>query len=114
MRLYALLGTAAVLGAAASPASALTVTPTDDAATLVNTLLAPSSGISVVSGSETLTLGAENQQGTYSGFSLSSTEAGQPTLGLPDGVVLTTGTAEFSTTTNTVFNFDVEGSTGPY
>jgi hypothetical protein len=114
MRLYALLGTAAVLGAAASPASALTVTPTNDAATLINTLLPPTSGISIVPGSETLNLGMENQQGSYSGFRLSSTEAGQPALGLPDGVVLTTGTAEFSTTTNTTNYFTVEGRTGPY
>jgi hypothetical protein len=114
MRVYGLLGTAAALSTAVSSASALTVTPTSDAATLINTLLGPTSGISIVPGSETLNLGTENQQGTYSGFSLSSTEAGQPTLGLPDGVVLTTGTAEFSTTTNTIDQFNVEGSTGPY
>lgn len=64
------------------------------ATTLTDAVLAPSSGINVVAGSatyqgtNTTTL---QQSGTYTGFNLTS--AGNPTLTLPNGILLTTGSA---------------------
>lgn len=97
----------------ASGASAVTVTPSSDAANLVTSILAPSSGITVVAGSEGL-IGADTQQGTYSDFSLSSAQPGKPTFALPNGAVLTSGSAGFSTTENTVNDFSVNSGTGSY
>lgn len=106
--------TGMALAMAAGPAHALTVTVTNDATSLVSALLAPASGLTVVGGSETLLVGAADQQGTYSGFNLSSTEPGMPTLSMPNGVVLTTGTANFSTVENTTNSFSVDSGTGAY
>jgi hypothetical protein len=97
-------------------ASALTVTSTgiaqSDANALAAAALSAGSGITIQSGSASI-FGATGQQGTYSGFNLVG-GGGQPTLTISDGVVLTTGTASFSTTTNTVNNFSVNSGTGSF
>lgn len=98
---------------AAGSAHALTVTPTSDAANLVTSILAPSSGITVIAASQSL-LGSGSQQGTYSGFNLSSGLPNEPTFSLPDGAVLTTGTATFSTATNTAVDFSNDSGTLDY
>ena len=102
----------AVVGVYASNAAALTITPitstTGIETTLINAVLAPSSGISVVSGSATYqgtnTDGPDGlqQSGTYSGFNL--TASGKPTLSLADGILLTSGSAVFPLT-NTLNQF---------
>lgn len=92
-------------------ASALTVNLTDDAQTLVAAVLAPSSGISVVSGSAAL-IGGAAQQGTYGGFNLTSPS--EPTLTLTDGAILTTGGGNFSTSTNSLNNFNASSGTGSF
>ena len=103
-----ILGTAAAL--VAGPALALTVTPTADAPALAAASLAASSGLTITAGSPAIS-GADDQQGTYAGFSLGSPVDGTRTL--PDGVVLTTGTADFSTTENTTNQFNPVFPGGP-
>ena len=106
---------AAAFGMTAHSAMAQTITPiassTGIATTLTNAVLAPGSGINVVSGSaiyqgvNTATL---QQSGTYTGFNLTS--SGHPTLTLPDGILLTTGSAALPHT-NTAHPFsNVTGS----
>ena len=94
----------------AAPALALSVTPTADAPALAAATLAPSSGITITGGTAGTT-GADDQQGTYTGFSLGSPVDGTRTL--PDGVVLTTGSADFSTTENTTNQFNPVFPGGP-
>ena len=101
MQTFTLSAIAATL--VAGPALALGVTPTADAPTLAAATLAPSSGLTVTGGTAGTT-GADDQQGTYTGFSLGSPVDGNRTL--PDGVVLTSGTADFSVTENTTNNFN--------
>jgi hypothetical protein len=108
-----ILATATAVGMVATTASALSVTPTNDAAALVATVLAPSSGISVVAGSEAILIGAATQQGTYTDFNLSPSSGSGPSFNLPNGVVLTSGTANFPLT-NTVNNFSVNSGTSFY
>lgn len=78
-------------------ASALSVTPTngnsDNGASLVSSLLGPSSGLTVTG---TSYIGADNQAAIYSDFNLSSSDAGEPTLTLDDGILLTSGNAGIS------------------
>lgn len=69
--------------------AALVVTTTNDVSQLSGALFAANSGVNLISSQ--LTLGAANQQGTYSGFSLAPSSGSTPTLQLQDGVVLTTG-----------------------
>lgn len=95
--------------AAPQQATALTIdtiTTGDAAAQLIPALLAPSPGINVVAGSEAFqgSLSAA-QSGTYTGFSLAPSTGVGPTLALPDGIVLTSGTANLPLT-NTVNKFD--------
>lgn len=103
---------AAAIVFAASPAFAvLTVTNTTDASVLAASVQAPSSGITIDSSSVSLTGGAA-QQGTYSGFNLGPTTAGEPNITIGDGVVLTSGGGNFSTTTNTSNSFSASTGTG--
>ncbi len=83
-----------------------TVTTGDAASVLIPALLAPVSGINVVAGSETFqgSLSAA-QSGTYTGFNLVHGTGAGPTLTLPDGIVLTSGTANLPLT-NTVNQFN--------
>ena len=95
---------------AAGPALALSVSQNDDAATLAAATLSASSGLTITGGSEATT-GGTGQQGTYADFSLGSPADG--TRELPDGVVLTTGTADFSVTENTTNQFNPVFPGGP-
>lgn len=84
-----------VLATSAQATSIVSVDPTGDpsgtAAALAAALLAPSSGVSIVGGSESY-IGAPGQGGTYSDFSVSN---GSTTIALAnDGVVLTSGSAD--------------------
>ncbi len=97
----------------ATSASALTVTPTGDVANLVTSLLAPSSGLTVVAGSTDL-IGSSTQQGTFTDLNLTSKIPGRPTFTMPNGVVLTSGSASFSTTENTTNSFSVNSGTSAY
>jgi len=91
--------------AAALPAHALTIdviTAPDTNATaatkLTNAVLAPNSGLNVVGSTfvgdiaTSSTNPSSGQSGTYTGFSLVSNASG-PTLNLPNGIVLTSGSA---------------------
>ena len=94
--------------AAAPVANALTLSLTTSLATaptdLTNAVLAPSSGITVV-GTPTLqgVAGAGNaaQSATYTGFNLAPSSGSTPTLVLPNGILLTSGTANLPTTNTT-------------
>src|SRR5689334_3767437 len=84
---------ACLMGPVAALAGA-TVTPMVDAsnaaaAALVNALLAPTSGVAVVTGSATY-IGAPSASGTFTGGG-----TGPTGLGINSGVVLTTGDARF-------------------
>ena len=94
-------------------ASALTVNINNDPAALAAAVLADNSGISIVGGSESL-IGGPMQQGTYTGFDLTTTAPGLPNLSISDGVVLTSGAGNFSTTTNTNNSFDAATGTGAF
>lgn len=78
----------------ASGAHALTITTvngnSDSGASLVNSLLGASSGLTVLS---TSYIGAATQAATYTGFNLSSSDAGEPTLNLANGILMTSGNA---------------------
>lgn len=85
---------------------------------LVNALFAPSSGISLVPGSITFQGNIGDginpntaQSALYSNFSLAPNFGSSPTLTLPDGIFLTTGTANIPRT-NTVNNFSVTAGSG--
>jgi hypothetical protein len=98
-------------------ASALTITPIvsgDPIAQLVPALLAPGSGISVVSGSETYQGSLPSgQSGTYTGFNLAPSSGSTPTLNLTDGIALTSGTANLPlTNTTNQFNPQFPGTGG--
>lgn len=113
---YRLMATSfTVLALATTSVQAATVTNTDDAAILASATLAASSGISIVGGSQSL-IGGATQQGTFSDFNLTAgTEnASAADLSLPDGIVLTSGGGNFSTTENTDNSFDASTGTGSY
>jgi len=83
-----------------------TITMGDAASQLIPALLAPASGINVVGGSEAFQGSlAAAQSGTYTGFNLAPSTGVGPTLTLPDGIVLTSGTADLPLT-NTVNQFN--------
>lgn len=84
----------------------------DDEATLVDAVLAPASGITVVGGTTTFVGRAGDgndpntaQSGTYSGFLEVPNNAGLPTISNPDGLLLTSGVANIPGT-NTTASFD--------
>jgi hypothetical protein len=103
---------AAALILSSTSAFALTVTNTTDAAALAAATLSGTSGVTIVGGTESL-IGGATQQGTYSGFNLTSNTS-DPDLSLTDGVVLTSGAGNFSTTENTTNNFTAATGTGSY
>jgi hypothetical protein len=102
----AALVTAAALSCTA--ASALTINPVtsgEPTGQLVPALLAPDSGINIQAAASFQGSLATGQAGTYSGFVLAPSTGSTPTLTLPDGIVLTSGTADLPLT-NTVNNFN--------
>ena len=105
----AAFGLAAGLALLPMPAAALTITTVtsgDASAQLIPSLLAPGSGISVDPGSATYQGSlAVGQSGLYTGFILAPSSGSGPTLVLPDGIVLTSGTANLPQT-NTVNQFN--------
>lgn len=99
------LSSAVAFGLSMSPAMALVIdtnvgaTP---ATTLSTAVLGTGSGITIVSGSETYQGNAAvGQSGTYTGFNLAPSSGSTPTLNLPDGIVLTSGTANLPLTNTT-------------
>lgn len=108
------LGIVCALALSAGASHAVTLTTVDgtadDGLSLVNTLLGGSSGLTLVAGS-TGFVGTSDQSGTFTGFNLTSTDPGQPTLTLDDGILLTSGTANIPTS-NTDPGFTVETFTG--
>lgn len=96
---------AAVLGLSMNSAMALVIdtnvgaTP---ATTLSAAVLGAASGITIVGGSETYQGNAAvGQSGTYTGFNLAPSSGSTPTLALPDGIVLTSGSANLPLTNTT-------------
>lgn len=96
---------AAVLGLTMNSAMALVIdtnvgaTP---ATTLSAAVLGAGSGITIVGGSETYQGNAAvGQSGTYTGFNLAPSSGSTPTLVLPDGIVLTSGSANLPLTNTT-------------
>lgn len=85
------------LGGVATSASALVIDTgvgSSPATTLSTAVLAADSGISIVAGSETYQGNAAvGQSGTYTGFTLAPSSGSTPTLTLPNGIVLTSGSA---------------------
>ena len=107
----ALVSAVLALGLASTTASALVITPINNAANaigiLVPALLAPSSGISVVGGSETYqgtNTTIFQQSGTYTGFNLAPSSGSTPTLVMSNGIFLTSGNANIPLT-NTLNQF---------
>lgn len=101
---------ASALALSAGASHAVTLTTVDGTAdnglSLANTLLGGSSGLSLVAGS-TGFAGTSFQSGTYTGFNLTSTDPGEPTLTLDDGILLTSGSANIATSnTDTGFSND--------
>jgi hypothetical protein len=88
-----------------APAMALVITPvnTNAADTMLNAVLAPSSGINVV-GAPTFvgktTVGSE-QSATYTGMNLAPSDGIGATVTNPDGILLTSGNANMPTTNTT-------------
>lgn len=119
----AVLATAALLamGLVSSSASAAVVISTINTSvgiesTLINALLAPASGVTVVAGTQSYqgTNTANFQQsGTYSGFNLAPSSGSTPTLTMADGLFLTSGNANIPLT-NTLNNFTGQSGSGAY
>ena len=99
-------------GLIAAPAAALTIAPIGSAAeaqtSLVDALVKPGSGITVVplsvayQGTHSASL---RQSALYSSFDLAPSSGSTPTLSLPDGVLLTSGNAAVPLT-NTLEQFN--------
>lgn len=113
----------AVCGMAAS-SQALTLdlieTPDDPIAELSAALVAAGGGVTIVGGSENFvgavgdgTNANSAQSATYTGFNLVPNNAGPPTITNPDGIFLTSGTANIPlTNTNTSFDPFIPGTGG--
>jgi hypothetical protein len=99
--LFSLLSGAVAMFAVSS-AYALDITPTNDADTLLDALLGANSGISIVPGSVQF-VGASTQSGVYTDFSLTPSNGGV-SITNPDGILLTTGSANLPLS-NTQPNF---------
>lgn len=99
------LTTAAALGLSMNSAMALVINTNvgaTPATTLSAAVLGAGSGITIVGGSETYQGNAAvGQSGTYTGFNLAPSSGSTPTLVLPDGVVLTSGSANLPLTNTT-------------
>lgn len=103
------LSAAIAFGLGTSPAMALVIDTNVGATpetTLSTAVLGAGSGITIVGGSETYQGNtAVAQSGTYTGFNLAPSSGSTPTLNLPDGIVLTSGSANLPLT-NTVNQFN--------
>jgi hypothetical protein len=99
------LASAVALGLTMNSAMALVIDTNVGATpetTLSAAVLAANSGITIVSGSETYQGNAAvGQSGTFTGFNLAPSSGSTPTLTLPDGIVLTSGTANLPLTNTT-------------
>ncbi len=93
----------------AGEASALVISGVTNPATagndLTSAVLDASSGITVVGATTFVGNTGIPQQGTYVDFNLAPSITGSPTLNLPDGILLTSGTADLPLT-NTVNQFN--------
>lgn len=99
------LASAIALGLSMNSAMALVIdtnvgaTP---ASTLSTAVLGAGSGITIVSGTEAYQGNAAvGQSGTYTGFNLAPSSGSTPTLVLPNGIVLTSGSANLPLTNTT-------------
>lgn len=101
----------AALVAGSAVAAPVSVTSTNDLATLTSALLAPSSSINITSSN--LISGAATQQGTHTGVNLSPTTGVGPTVTLGAGVVLSSGRADIGPA-NTVNETTVDTGNGGY
>lgn len=98
------LTSAVALGFATNSAMALVINTSvaTPASTLSTAVQAAGSGITIVAGSETYQgNAAAGQSGTYTGFNLAPSSGSTPTLALPDGIVLTSGSAALPLTNTT-------------
>lgn len=99
------LSGALAFGLSMSPAMALVIDTNVGATpetTLSTAVLGTGSGITIVSGSETYQGNAAvGQSGTYTGFNLAPSSGSTPTLNMPDGIVLTSGSANLPLTNTT-------------
>ncbi|WP_097065481.1 choice-of-anchor L family PEP-CTERM protein [Nitrosovibrio sp. Nv4] len=106
MKIKYLITCAFTFSFASSSALALTINTGVGATpetTLSSAVLGSGSGITIVTGSETYQGNAAvGQSGTFTGFNLAPSSGSTPTLVLPDGVLLTSGSADlpFTNTTN--------------
>lgn len=100
---------------ASGGAQALTITPVTDSATAAANLFAavqaPTSGITLQPGATYQGNTSTPQSGTYTGFTLAPSIGTTPTLVLPDGVFLTSGTVNMPTT-NTANEYTVNTGSG--
>jgi hypothetical protein len=92
------LALAAVFALGLQSAQAFTVVPTNNASVLVNNLLAPNSGLTILSSSY---VGSATASGTF-------TAGGN--IGIGDGVLLTTGSAAGAAGTNNSASFSVNNN----
>lgn len=109
------LALAAALVAASGAAQALTITPVTNPATAASTLfsvvLTPSSGITLQPGATYQGNTSTPQSGTYTGFTLAPSSGPTPTLVLPNGAFLTSGTANIPMS-NTEIEYTVATGSG--
>lgn len=103
------------LAAMIGDASAVTITGITGAnpeQQAIDALLGGSSGITVIGGSATFQNNTNTPQaGTYTGFNLAPSSGSTPTLNLPNGLYMTSGTSNIPLT-NTVNNFSAFPNTG--
>lgn len=106
---FSMLGLEVTAGSAQALTLDLIESGEDPIAELTDALLAPDSGISIISGSEIFvgSVGDGNnaQSATYTDFNLVPNNQGLPTITNPDGIFLTSGTANIPFT-NTDTSFD--------
>src|SRR5690349_17788700 len=97
MKIKYLITCASTFGVVSSSAFALTINTNVGATpeiSLSSAVLGSGSGITIVAGSENYQGNAAvGQSGTYTGFNLAPSSGSTPTLVLPDGILLTSGSA---------------------
>ncbi|GHU08953.1 hypothetical protein AGMMS50225_08600 [Betaproteobacteria bacterium] len=111
LKLLSSLVLGAIAMTAATSVSALSINVTNNAQALLDALLAPNSGINIVNGSLQY-IGAANQGGTYTGLNLTPSDGAGATIINPDGILLTTGTANLPTTNTSNTFHGPSGGTG--
>lgn len=87
-----------------NPVTALTISPVSNVNTLVSALQGSNSGITVLPGATLQGDMTTPQSATYDGFNLSPSTGSGPTLALPNGVLLTSGSPNLPLT-NTEVDF---------